>query len=483
MKEAYFRGFLPYALAAAVMSLCGGLVAAVPATLVADWGLDSGSTTWVTLAYSLGAAAMAPIMGKLSDVLGRRTTLLLGLGIFGAAQPLVALVPEGSLALVLAIRFAVGAGAAAIAPVVMAYIMTEFPPEKMSQGFSVYMLVASGMVVFGPTVGGVLLQRVGWKPILYLCFGLVLAVFLVCLFTVRESDRARGTMRGFDFAGSALALIFFSMLLSVPTFGQNEGWLATPTLVSLGVGAVALAGLVLAEKRAAQPILSGAFIARKGFILPVVVLLLSQGLLQSAMTNIIMFVMHTGGDSTLSGIATSVMYVGMALGAILIGPLADKREPRTVAAGALVLVALGAALQMTFTQQTGLLMLCAALFLIGLGLGGNGTIFLKVVLSGLPPELAGSGSGTYNVFRDLAPPLGVAVFVPMFTAALTQGIQAGVAEGLQETAAASAAAVSALHGTALVQTISVALGIGVCLFLPRIYPQKKRGGGESGENP
>jgi MFS family permease len=249
------------------------------------------------------------------------------------------------------------------------------------------------------------------------------------------------------------------------------------------VGAVALAGLVLAEKRAAQPILSGAFIARKGFILPVVVLLLSQGLLQSAMTNIIMFVMHTGGDSTLSGIATSVMYVGMALGAILIGPLADKREPRTVAAGALVLVAVGAALQMTFTQQTGLLMLCAALFLIGLGLGGNGTIFLKVVLSGLPPELAGSGSGTYNVFRDLAPPLGVAVFVPMFTAALTQGIQAGVAEGLQETAAASTAAVSALHGTALVQTISVALGIGVCLFLPRIYPQKKRGGGESGENP
>lgn len=290
-------------------------------------------------------------------------------------------------------------------------------------------------------------------------------------------------MQGFDFVGSVLALIFFSMLLSVPTFGQNAGWLAAPTLVSLGVGAVALVGLVLAEKRAAQPILSGKFIARKGFVLPVVVLLLSQGLLQSAMTNIIMFVMYTSGDSTLSGIATSVMYVGMALGAILIGPLADRREPRTVAAAALVLVAAGAALQMTFTAETGLLMLCTALFLIGLGLGGNSTIFLKVVLSGLPPEVAGSGSGTYNVFRDLAPPLGVAVFVPMFTASLTRGIEAGAAEGLEEAAAASAAAVSALRSTALIQTVSVALGIGVCLFLPRIYARKNGKDEGPGENP
>jgi hypothetical protein len=154
-----------------------------------------------------------------------------------------------------------------------------------------------------------------------------------------------------------------------------------------------------------------------------------------------------------------------------------------VAAGALVLVAVGAALQMTFTENTGLLMLCAALFFIGLGLGGNGTIFLKVVLSGLPPELAGSGSGTYNVFRDLAPPLGVAVFVPMFTGALNRGIEAGVAQGQAESVAAAAAAVSALHGTALLQTVSVALGVGVCLFLPRIYVQRGKDPGKTNENP
>ncbi len=481
--QSYWKGFFPYALAAAVLSLCGGLTAAVPATLVADWDLASESTTWVTMAYALGAASMAPIMGKLGDVLGRRSALLLGLGIFGGAQPLVTLVPEGSLILVLAMRFLVGAGAAAISPVVMAYIMTEFPPDQLGKGFSVYMLVASGMVVFGPALGGIIIEQLGWKPIMFLCFALIALVFLVCLVTVKGSDCARGTMVGFDFAGALLALLFFSMVLSVPTFGQNNGWLATPTLVSLGIGAAALVALVLVERRAGSPILSGRFMARKRFVLPVVILFLSQGLLQSAMTNIIMFVMYTQGNSTLSGIATSVMYVGMALGSIAIGPLADKREPRAVAAGALVLVVLGVALQLTFTPETGLLMLCASLFLIGLGLGGNSTIFLKVVLSGLPPELAGSGSGTYNVFRDLAAPFGVAVFVPMFTGTLSTGIATGLAQGLDEGAAGAAAAVDALHSTALIQAISVALGIAVCLFLPRIYGHRKDAPEQTGENP
>ena len=481
--ESYWRGFFPYALAAAVLSLCGGLNAAFPATVVADWGLASENTTWVTMAYALGTASMAPVMGKLGDVLGRRSTLLLGLGLFGGIQPLVTLIPDGGLIPLLVLRFLVGVGAAAISPVVMAYIMTEFPPDKLGKGFSVYMLVASGMVVFGPALAGVIIDRMGWKPIMYLCFAITAVVFLVCLATVKKSDRARGNMENFDFAGAVLALLFFSMVLSVPTFGQNNGWLSLPTLVSLGIGLATLAALILAERRAKQPILSGKFMARKQFVLPVVVLFLSQGLLQSVMTNIIMFVMYTQDNSALSGIATSVMYVGMALGAVVIGPLADKWEPRTVAAGALVLVVLGTALQLTFTPQTGLVMLAASLFLVGLGLGGNSTIFLKVVLSGLPPELAGSGSGTYNVFRDLAAPFGVAVFVPMFTGALNTGLQAGLSQGLEEGAAAAAAAVEALRGTALVQAVAVALGIGVCLFLPRIYKDGRQTEEKNGENP
>ena len=450
--QSYQKRFLPYLAAAAAVSLCGGFTAAVPSNVIADWALSKESVTWLTLAYSLGAAAMAPVMGKLGDALGRRTALLLGLGLYTAGQGLAAFCPEGSFLLLLAIRFFAGVGAAAIAPMVMSFIMTEFPKEKIGSGFTSYMLVSCGVVIFGPALGGIILSHSSWRWVLALCTLICAASFLTALFFAEKSPRRAHALAGFDFAGAALTLVFFSLLLAFPTFGQNSGWLSPAALLCGGAGIAALLGLFFTERRAKKPILSGAFMARRKFILPVAVLFLSQGLLQSCMTNLITFFLITRGDKTLSGIATSVMYVGMALGTALIGPLADKREPRSVAAVSLLFVAAGAAGQMLFTETTSLLLTCLVMFFIGLGLGGNTTIFMKIVLSDLPPDLAGSGSGTYNVFRDMSSPFGVAVFVPMFASGLT-----------------AQRAVSALHSTAFVQTLCVLLGFMLCFALPRIH--------------
>jgi hypothetical protein len=100
----------------------------------------------------------------------------------------------------------------------------------------------------------------------------------------------------------------------------------------------------------------------------------------------------------------------------------------------------------------------AALGVLGFGLGGNGTIFMKVVLSGLTPKEAGAGTGTYGLFRDLAAPFGVAVFVPLFTNQITGRIAAGTAP--------APAAVSSIHFLALAEILCVALGIAAVAFLP-----------------
>lgn len=451
-SRSYQKRFLPYLAAAAAVSLCGGFTAAVPASVIADWSLAKESVTWLTLTYSLGAAAMAPVMGKLGDALGRRTALLLGLGLYTAGQGLAAFCPAGNFLLLLAIRFLAGVGAAAVAPMIMSFIMTEFPKEKLGSGFTSYMLVSCGTVIFGPALGGMILKHGSWRWVLILCALICAAAFLTALFFADGKSRRSGALADFDFIGAALTPIFFSALLAVPAFGQNSGWLSPGTLLCAAAGTGALLGLIFTERRAKKPILNGPFMARREFILPVAVLFLSQGLLQSCMTNLITFFLVTRGDTTLSGIATSVMYVGMALGTALIGPLADKREPRAVAAFSLLFVAAGAAGQMLFTESTSLLFTCLVMFLIGLGLGGNTTIFMKIVLSGLSADLAGSGSGTYNVFRDISAPFGVAVFVPMFSAGLT-----------------AQTAVSSLRSTALVQTFSVLAGFALCFALPKIH--------------
>lgn len=468
----YMKGFIPYAIAAAVLSLCGGFNAAVPANITTAWDM-SQYLTFVTLAYSLGAAALAPIMGKLGDVLGRRTTLLLAMGLYTLGHLISAILPDGSIALLLICRFVVGIGAAGIAPVVMSYIMTDFPPEKMGQGFTIYMFIACGMVVFGPTLGGMVLAATSWRAVMWIDVAMCAISVVLVFVMIKKDDGPKKTLEGFDFTGAICVLIFFSMVLCIPTFGQQVGWTGTATLVCIAVAVVSGVALMAVEKKAQNPLLSGAFMKRKQFILPVIVLFLSQGLLQSCMTDIIYFSIITTGDRTLSGIATSVMYIGMALGTIVLGPQADKKEPKVVAAIALVFVAIGAAMQMLFTAQTGLVLMCASLFFIGLGLGGNGTIFMKVVLSGCSPELAGSGSGTYNVFKDMSAPFGVALFVPMFQSGLATKTAGHMAAGLDQGAATVQAAVDSLHSVAMIQVVCVIVGIVVCMMLPKIYENKE----------
>ena len=101
----YMKGFVPYAIAAAVLSLCGGFTASVPTAIATAWNADA-SLTFITLAYSLAAAAMAPIMGKLGGAIGRRKVLLVSMGLYTIGQLLIAICPE-NVPLLLVFRFMV----------------------------------------------------------------------------------------------------------------------------------------------------------------------------------------------------------------------------------------------------------------------------------------------------------------------------------------------------------------------------------------
>jgi MFS family permease len=194
------------------------------------------------------------------------------------------------------------------------------------------------------------------------------------------------------------------------------------------------------------------------FILSVLALFLTHGLMQANMTNTIVFVNYTQPENTvISGYAISVMYIGMALGSVVWGPLTDKHPPKQVLTGSLLLTGIGCGIMALYSAQTPTLLLILSLGILGFGLGGNGTIFMKVVLSGLTPQEAGAGTGTYGLFRDLAAPFGVAVFVPLFTNQITGRIAAGTAE--------PTAAVASIHFLAIAEILCVVLGIMAILFL------------------
>ena len=454
----YKKGFIPYALAALLIGLVGGFSTVLGPAFVQDIGIAYNNTTWTALAQAMSTAACAPILGKVGDVIGRKRTLLLGIAVFTLGNVLSAL--ANSLVFMLVSRFIVGVGTAAMGPVILAYIATSFPQDKIAKGFSLYMLLSSASVIIGPTIGGLIVSSYGWRTMLWVCVAICAGIFAACALTSRNQASTRKALQNFDVSGAVSILVFFSLLLCVPSFGQNFGWASTPFLIVLILAIVSLVGLALAERKSSHPILSGSFIRRNAFILSVLALFLTQGLMQANMTNTIVFVNYTQPNNTaISGYAISVMYVGMSLGAVVLGPLADRFEPKRILIGSFLLTGIGCGILLLFTEVTSVLLLMASLGVLGFGLGGNGTIFMKVVLSGLSPQEAGAGTGTYGLFRDLAAPFGVAVFVPLFTNQITGRIATGTAE--------APAAVASIHFLAIAEILCVALGITAVALLPK----------------
>ena len=155
----------------------------------------------------------------------------------------------------------------------------------------------------------------------------------------------------------------------------------------------------------------------------------------------------------------------MSLGSILLGPLADKVEPKRILSVSFLITGIGCALMLLFSPVTSVLLLAASLGILGFGLGANATIFMRVVLSGIPAKKAGAATGTYGLFRDLAAPFGVAVFVPLFTNRVTSGINMGIDE--------ISAAVGSIKSLALAEIVCVAAGLAAVILLPKIHNEKE----------
>lgn len=463
-SKSYLFGFVPYALAAFLIGIVGGFTAVLGPAFVRDLGIDYNNTTWTALSMSISTATFAPILGKLSDVIGRKITLLLGILIFILGNIMTAIAP--SLIFMLVARFVVGVGSAAVAPVVIAYIVGEFPKDKISGGFSLYMLISSVAVIFGPTLGGIVINRWGWRVMMWICVAISAIVFLLCFLFNKERKMPKSSLSGFDGLGSAFVLIFFSLVLCVPSFGQNFGWSSIAFIFVLIAALISLVILILVERKARTPILEGSFMRRRSFALSIVALFLTQGLMQANMTNLIVFVNYTQPEnSVISGYAISIMYIGMSLGSILLGPLADKFEPKRILSVSFVITGIGCALMLLFSPLTSILLLAASLGLLGLGLGANATIFMRVVLSDIPNKQAGSATGTYGLFRDLAAPFGVAIFVPLFTNRVATRIDIGIDE--------ISAAEESVKLLAITEIVCVAIGLVAVLLLPKIHKRKE----------
>jgi EmrB/QacA subfamily drug resistance transporter len=265
-------------LASAVTAVDANVIkVAVPAI---GRSLDAGVTAlqWTLTSYLLAVAALLLLAGALSDRLGRRRLLAIGLLVMLVASVLCAVAP--SIGVLIAARVLQGIGAALVVPTSLALLNGTLRDADRARGIGIWAGLETIGTTAGPYVGGWLVDRGSWRYVFLLSIPLILAG-LLALRRVPESGRSAGRF-SLDARGALLGVVGLGGVIYALTAGPSAGWLSAPVLIAAVIGVAGLAALVPAERRVRDPMLRLALFASRQFDAISVVTLVLYGALGAA---------------------------------------------------------------------------------------------------------------------------------------------------------------------------------------------------------
>jgi EmrB/QacA subfamily drug resistance transporter len=217
-----------------------------------DLGFSNADRQWVVTAYSLSFGALLLLGGRLSDLLGRKRMLLIGLIGF-ACFSAVAGAATGFAMLVIG-RALQGAFGAMLAPAALSTLSVTFPdPGERGKAFGVYGAIAGGGGAVGLLLGGVLTEYLSWRWCLYVNVGLALLAVLGAVSLL--SRQTRDPSVHLDPPGATLVVAGLASLVYGLSEAETKGWGASLTIGLLVAAGVLLAAFVLVEQRVKHPLL------------------------------------------------------------------------------------------------------------------------------------------------------------------------------------------------------------------------------------
>jgi EmrB/QacA subfamily drug resistance transporter len=386
----------------------------------------------VIAGYGVAYAVLLVVGGRLGDALGRRRMLLIGLIAFILTSLVCGLAPT---ALLLVIgRIAQGASAAMLNPQVLATIQTATTPDRRNRAVGVYGAVAGVAMVIGQILGGLLVAAdfagFGWRTVFLVNVPVGLATLLLVSRTMPNTRAAKPAP--IDRAGTLLFSIMLVLLLIPLSEGRAAGWpiWSWISLAAVPVAAYALLRVERAkELRGVLPLLPTRLLSvpavRKGLVL-IVPFSIGFGGFMFVFAIALQQGLHLGPIE--AGAALAPLAVSH-LTASLVGPrLVNRFGTRVLVAGGLVqilgLAVLAVVVLRDWDHLTPLVLL-PGMALCGVGTGSQIPVMFRVVLSGVPGEFAGVGSGLMVTIQQSSLGVGAAlvgtVFLSLTTALHSSG--------------------------------------------------------------
>jgi len=314
---------------------------------------------WIVNGYLLAYMLTMPLMGRLSDLYGRRRVYLVCLGLFVLGSVVVGIADK--LPVMIAGRVVQALGAGALVPVSMAVVGDVFPPARRAVALGIIGALDTAGWVVGPLYGALMVTQFQWRWIFFINLPLGIAAAVLVFVALRRLDRsttAAGgldrsttTAGGLDYWGAALlsaALVSLTLALT-GTSGASESDFAAASAQAGGglspnaplfIAIFLLAGIAFLwrERRAANPLIDLKMFSRATFSAACAVNLLVGGALIAAVVDVPLYVntvmliarglspaqadLHSG---TILAVLTSAMAVAAVIGGVLTERLGYRR--------------------------------------------------------------------------------------------------------------------------------------------------------------
>jgi EmrB/QacA subfamily drug resistance transporter len=403
---------------------------------------DFENLSWVIIAYLLSSTVVSPLYGKLSDIHGRRTMMLVAIGLFVAGSAVSAVATD--MAVLIAGRTLQGIGGGGIVPLTQTTIADMIAPRERGR-YQAYMgtsWIVAG--VAGPALGGIIAEHLHWSLIFWLNVPLGLAAALLTSHAMKRLPRLERSHQ-VDIVGAALMMVAATLLLLALTSGGiRVPWLS-PTMLALVAAAVAFT-LLFAWwlTRTPQPFLPIAVlrnpVMRDGTAATSWTMAAVLGL--TVYMPLYFQVVHKL-SATDAGLALIPIVVMTTPGSMTSGRAMMHLRHYKISAIAGAIVAIASVTALVVWPDMPLQGVVVALILIGFGAGTIYPVATVSIQNAVPIHQVGTATGAMNFFRALASTLAVAIMGAILLTGLGMTPERGV-ELVIETPAATGSAMAAV---------------------------------------
>jgi EmrB/QacA subfamily drug resistance transporter len=379
---------------------------AIPA-LRTQLGASPSQLQWVIDIYTLGLASLLLLSGATADRFGRRRVFQIGLSIFALGSLLCSLAP--SIQLLISARLVQAIGGSMLNPVAMSIITQVFVGRvERARAVGIWGAVVGISMALGPMVGGALIDMVDWRAVFWVNLPICAAAIVLTAIFVPESRSA--TLRDIDPVGQAMAVITLFSVVYALIEAPERGW-TSPAIISVALTAVvAFIAFLRYEAHRRDPFIDLRFFRSVPFASATVVAVCAFAAYGAFL---FMMSLYLQGERHFSAVHTGLVYLPIAIGAIVFSPLSGRlvgrfgARPSLLAAGLLLTSASLLLYRITATTPVRDLLMIFAVF--GIGFAMINAPITTAAVSGMPRDRAGAASAVASTSRQVGVSIGVAL--------------------------------------------------------------------------